>query len=386
MPPSPKIRLAWSLLTHDKMRFSLSVAGVAFAVVLIFAEIGFLNGVFDSQTLILKKFNADFFMVNSLKNGCYKLKPFPRVRLFQTLEVDGVEAAYPVYMDWMTLKNLRDKIQSKIYVLAFDTHDPSLLIPEVNTHIKELELPWTALADKTSKVTCFGKLNPGVTAELNGKKINIIGTCSLFSNFCADGHLVMSSTNLFKYFPSKILGQSRADLIEFGLIKMKEGADPALLQKELKQVIPEDVQILTKNEMIALTEKRWRDEKPVMQVFGLGMGIGFIIGIIICYQILFTEISDNRAEFATVKAIGYPDKYLVRVVMQEGLYLSLLAFFPGLLLSTLFYSILQNLSGIIMRMTPGRIAIVFTMTVLMCLVSALIAIRKVIRTDPAEVF
>ena len=126
-----------------------------------------------------------------------------------------------------------------------------------------------------------------------------------------------------------------------GLIKASPGVDVEELRTRIARALPDDVRVLTKEGLATAIKLFWARNQPVGLVFGLGMVVGFVIGVTICYQILFTDVNDHQAEFATLKAMGYGNGFLVGVVMREGLYLSLLAFLPGLIFSYLSYSTLD---------------------------------------------
>ncbi len=377
--------LVWSLLVHDKKRLFLSVTGVAFAVFLMFIEMGFLNGVFDSQTLLVRHLNADLVMIYCLKDDLTPTKPFSRKRLTQAMQFDGVEAVYPVYINAASAwKSLRDRID-RIAVVGFDPEDPVFLIPELRRYADVLRQPDTALADAKSR-KFFGSLTPGAVAELNGRKVQVVGSFDLGPDFVVDGRLIMSDRNFATYFPDRRTGEPNFDQIELGLIKVSPGVDVEDLRARIGHTLPEDIRVLTKEGLATVIKLFWARNQPVGLVFGLGMVVGFVIGVTICYQILFTDVNDHQAEFATLKAMGYGNRFLVGVVMREGLYLSLLAFLPGLIFSHLLYSTLEEMTGISMRLTPTRIVSVLVLTVLMCLISATFAVRKVLSSDPAEVF
>ena len=116
------------------------------------------------------------------------------------------------------------------------------------------------------------------------------------------------------------------------------------------------------------------------------MFVGFLIGVAICYQILYTDILDHLPQYATLKAIGYRNRDVVALVMRKALYLGALGFVVGLAVSAGLYEALHDYSGIRMQFTAGRTLVVLLSTIAMCLASAGIAIRKVVEADPAEVF
>jgi putative ABC transport system permease protein len=146
------------------------------------------------------------------------------------------------------------------------------------------------------------------------------------------------------------------------------------------------VEVLTRDEFIQREVDYWSKATPIGYVFGFGVIVGLTVGGIIVYQILFADVSDHVREYATLKAMGYTDGFLSRVVLQEALLLAVLGFLPGLALAALLYRTVGAATQLPMAMTPGRLAGVLALTVGMCCLAAAMALRRVRSADPAEVF
>ena len=130
----------------------------------------------------------------------------------------------------------------------------------------------------------------------------------------------------------------------------------------------------------------WRRNTSFGLIFGLGVLVGLVVGGIIVYQILYSDVSDHLAEYATLKAIGYDDRFVVGIILQESLILALLAFAPSLLLSLGLYSFLARSTSLMVVMTAGRVVLVFAFTLAICGLSGWLATGKLRRLDPAEIF
>lgn len=377
--------LAWSLLIHDKKRLLLALLGVAFAVLLMFVEMGFRNGVYDSQTLMLQHMNADLIVSHPMRECIIPSRSVPRRRLTAVLAVPGVAAVYPVLID--VRGQWKDFNQGRHWVSAIgiDPDQSALLLPELDAYRETLKQPQTALIDARSR-EFYGPWHAGMVGELNNRRIRLAGTVEMGPDFLIDARLVMSDRNFLEYCPDHAPGRGDPDRIELGLVKLQPGADADAVKQAVQNVLPADARVFGKDEIMNVEKSFFAKNQPVAIVFGIGMVVGFIIGVTICYQILFNEINDHQAEFATLKAIGHGNGYLVRVVLGEALYLSLLAYLPGLAVSQLLYALLHNMTGITLQLTPLRAAMVFVMAVVMCVVSASMAVRKVLGCDPAEVF
>jgi putative ABC transport system permease protein len=379
--------LAWRNFSYSRARLIGSLAGVTFAVVLMFVEMGFLNGLYDNHTRFVDLLDADLLIVNADKEAVIPLQPFPRRRLFQVRGQPGVASAYGLRAEEMHsfLKNDRDGSQYPMLILGFDPTEPVFLIPEVAAAAGPLTVADTLLVDSRSKAF-YGELQAGREAEVSGRRVRIVGTFPLGPDFRVDGTGLVNERTFLNLFPDHRTGNTRQDRIEFGLVKLLPGASVRETRRALEAALPEDVRVLTKAEFSDRIRNYWGSSKPVGYVFGTGMIVGFLIGVAICYQILYTGIVDHLPQYATIKAIGYDDAYLVRLVVEEALYLGAGGFAAGLLAAVLIYAALQAYTSVPMHLTVFRMTAVFVLTIAMCVVSALIAVRKAIEADPAEVF
>lgn len=387
------VRVPLSLLnlTHDRKKFATSLAGVAFAVLLMFLFNGFKNALYDSQTQFLKQLNGDIVIINRLKENMFVPRSFARRRLYQAQAFDGVDGAYAIYTSDTRWKNPETKKTRPVRVIAYNPADPVLPIPEILAHQRDLTLPNTALIDRRARAE-LGPREAGVITELADREIRIVGTFSLGTDFAAgNGNLIMSDQNFLRFFANR--GPEEVErsfaTADIGLLHTAPGTDVDALVATLRENLPQDVLILPRDGpegFIMRERKYWEENTNIGFVFSLLTTMGFVVGIILVYQILYTDVADHWSEYATLKAIGYTNRYLFWVVIQEAIILSVLGFIPGFLVARLFYRLGASVTGLVFQMTPGRVLDLYILTFVMCLVSGAIAVRKVQRTDPAEVF
>ncbi|MFL5342672.1 MAG: ABC transporter permease DevC [Gemmataceae bacterium] len=399
MPLTKRVPVAWLNLTHSVRRFLLSVLGISFAVVLMLVELGFWRALLDSQTALINSVDADLFLVPASMSTITDGQTLPLTRIDQARAVPGVGWAQPLYLrDFpFVWKNREDVgvLQWPIRVIAFqpDPAHPAFRedrMPGFAASQALLRPPRTALLDERSKsvydaVKSWRDGGPppiGVEREIGGKTVRIVGFFRLGTDFTTDGNLLMSAENLPDFLPEREPLQA----MTLGLVKLADGADPGTVREAVRRVMPPDTRVLTRSELAGEETGFWTNSTPVGFIFTLGLAVGFIVGVVICYQILSTEVTDHLAEFATLKAIGYHDRYIAGVVLQEALLLSLLGFAAGLALGWPLYLVLQDKTGLPMTVTLGRAGLILALTVLMCVVSGFLALRRVRTADPAEVF
>jgi putative ABC transport system permease protein len=396
-----RVPVAWLNLTYHKPRFVLSILGISFAVVLMLVQIGFWRALMDSQTAIIRLVHADIFLISSSMSTITDIESFPVDRIDQARAVQGVVAARPFYVRyfpfvWRNEGTTPNEVPEwPIRVLAFHP-DSNLLpiredvVPNIRALQESLRAAHTAALDSRSKpifdairIWRDGGPSPrGVQREVAGRRIRILELFELGTDFTTDGTLLMTADNL----ASLSGGSAALAQAQFGLISVAANADVQKVVADLRRWLPDDVQVLTREELIAQEEAFWSDSTPIGFIFLLGLIVGFVVGVVICYQVLSTEVTDRLSEFATLKAIGYDDRYVNGIVIQEAVWLSLLGFAIGVLVGGPLYSILNDQTGLPLRLTVSRAGLVFVLTLVMCIVSAILAVRRVRTADPAEVF
>ncbi len=406
----PRTPLAWFNLTHDRVRFALFVLGVTFAVVLMFMQIGFRGALLDSNTLLHERVRADLVLVSPNRAALPMREPFSRRRLAQAAAVPGVREVHPLYLDNGSgvLRNTdpdpdRRGPSRPIRVIGLDPDAFLLDLPELDPNSPRylgdrIKAPDTALFDRKTRrdddnpgQSVFGPLAEGATTELAGRTITLAGGFDLGPDFTAEGTLIVSADTFADLLRRPVtLGAPLAD-VDLGLVRLEPGADReavrAAIRREVARGEPEpEVDVLTVGELIDREHTFWLNNTPIGFAFVFGMFMGFAVGTVICYQILSGDVSDHLPEYATLKAIGYPNAHLAWVVIQEALILAVAGYAVGLGVSWLAYGWLTEASAMPLRMTLDRAAIVFAVTVGMCTLSGLVALVRLVRADPADVF
>jgi putative ABC transport system permease protein len=360
----------------------VSTAAVAFAVVIMFMELGFLNGLYDSQTGALACFRADLVMVSRALHIFNTHEMFSRTRLQQAAGFDGVKGVYPVYVEdsFSYLRNPATGIRNIIRVIAFDPGDPVFQSRGLNLLVDRLHTPLTILFDEKSR-PFLGALKGGMTTELADRLVNVAGTFDLGPDYYYDGNVLASADTLFTLFPN----QHRSDVF-IGLIQLENRASPDIVLREMRARMGPDVEVMRKSDIVAREKAKWQKSTPAGYVFTMGVAVGFVIGVFICYQILYTDISNHLPQLATLKALGYQNRDLVRLVLTQAALLGMLGFFPAVVMTFGLYSTLTAITGIVTKLTVARVALVFILTLGMCFVAGLLAVRRAIAVDPAELF
>jgi putative ABC transport system permease protein len=378
--------LAWRQATHRPMRLAAAIAGVTFANVLVFFQLGLSGGLYDSQKRPMQHIAGELVMVSGRYLYLGEQVNFPRARLSQALGVQGVRAVTPLYLGITEWLNRDTRQQKQALIFGLTPANPALRIPELTADPLVLQRNDSLLFDTRSKRNA-GPVPETVRrtgiyeTELRGVRAVIKGLFTMGVTFAADINLITSDTNFKNYFPDQT-----ADDIQLGVIQLEPGVDPRQVQATLRRFLDPSVQVLTIPELEAKEVAYWRRNTSFGTIFGLGVLVGLVVGAIIVYQILYSDVSDHLGEYATLKAIGYDDGFVVAIILQEALILASLAFAPSLLLSLGLYAFLQNATSLMVVMSGQRALQVFAFTLVMSAGSGWLATAKLRRLDPAEIF
>lgn len=387
-----KISTAWLQLKYEKLRLLVAIGGISFAVVLIFMQLGLRAALFDSAVALHTSLQGEFFLLSPRSTSLVAMESFSERRLYQTLALEEVQAIVPVYVGFAQWKNPQTRnYWRNIFVIGFDISYRVFNLPGIQENIDELKFPDVVLFDEASRAE-FGpvvsefKKKGIVTTELGDKgsgnrKVTVQGLFKLGTSFGADGNLITSDLNFLRIFMQRPKG-----FINIGVVQIKPGYNIDKVSQKMRKYLPEDVKVLSKQEFREFEQKYWDSSTPIGFIFALGVGLGLVVGIIIVYQILYGNVSEHLAEYATLKAIGYKHVYLLSVVFQESLILAILGYIPGFIIASIMYKIARDATLLPVVMKSPRIILVLALTFVMCFISGAIAVRKLGEADPADIF
>ncbi|MFN6535488.1 MAG: ABC transporter permease DevC [Nostoc sp. EkiNYC01] len=383
---SKKIPLSWLQLTREKTRLAVALAGIAFADILMFMQLGFRDALYYSNVRFHNSLQGDIVLINSQSSAVLAMRSFSQRRLYKALELPTVQSVHPIYLDYTTWKNPVTGRPRSILVFGMNPETNLVNLPGVPENLEKLKLPDVVLFDRSSRVE-YGPIaadydqGKTVTAEVRRRRIKVVGLFTLGASFGADGNLVTSDVNFLRIFNTRQKG-----LIDIGLIRLKPGANANAVAEDLKKYIPKEINVLTKQQFIDFERNYWASSTAIGFIFTLGTIMGFIVGTVIVYQILYTEVSDHLAEYATLKAIGYTHNYLLKVILQEAFLLAILGYVPGITFALFMYQSARTATLLPVFMSFDRATNVLFLTIIMCFASGAIAVRKLRSADPADIF
>jgi len=372
------VPLARRILTRRPLRLLTAAAAVGFAVLVMFMQMGFYYSFGDSQALLAMFLDADLVLMNPLRVHLNQCDQFLRAQLGRACSVPGIVSCYPVQVSQIGLESKDDLRVRPARLMAF---------PPVRSPLRGVEPPVILSLRETGSFAfdrlsrpIYGPLDVGSQVDTDRQPMRLSGTFDYGPNFSVDGTLFMSEGSWLS------IGHGDPNLVSYGIVHVGPGVQVMDVQQAVFHATQGEVMAMTPGEMHQAEVAYLNKYAPLGAVFGSGLVIGLIVGVVICYQVLFNEITDQIAQYATLMAMGFGSKFISRLVLHQSLLLSMVGFLPGLGAALLLFSILRQRTGLLLTLTPERIAVIFVLTIAMSVIAGLLAARKALSSDPADVF
>jgi DevC protein len=384
--PGAAVPLAWRNLVADKWRLLRSSAGIAFAVLLMLVQLGFERAFFDASLSAVRQLDGDLFVMNASKYRFGTADPFAHRELAAIRAVAGVASAAPLYAQWQDFfwTSPVDGKPHLVRAFAVDPDQPPVfLLPGIADQQALLKADNAVLVDRRSRRSLG--MDGAATAKLNGENVRVAGNFPLGPDFMSDGTVVMSDRLFAKLLPGNRV-PATALPIETAAIKLRPDESIASVQQRLSAALPTSLTVMTKPEIVEFERNFQAQLSSAAPIFFLGTLVGFAVGTLICYQIIYTDLSDRLPQYATLKGIGYETSYLIRSVLSQATLTGLAGYVPAWLLSLAVYRVIGDIALLPLHMTWQLTAVSLGLTLGMCLLAGVLAIRRVIAADPAEIF
>ena len=382
----PSAPLGWLQLWHKPLRLTVAVAGIAFAVLLILMQLGFRSALFESTLRFHERFRYDIALFSTDSVFIVRPAPFTIRRLYEAMGSPDVESVSPVYIFPATWKNPWTNARRSINAVGIDPTRNVLDTQGFVDNYSRLAAQDVVLFDRASRPE-FGPVGESwrpdapVSTEINDRAVSVVGLVEIGPSFGIDGTVLTSVDNWLRLFPDRSRNQ-----IQLGLVTLKPGVDANAARNRLRSYLPADVLVMTKADFAAREKAYWNGATPIGYVFAFGAIMGLVVGAIIVYQILFADVSEHLREYATLRAIGYRNRFVSGIVLQQAAILAVLGYLPGMAAAWFLYRSAAHATRLPLHLTTDRALTVFVLTLVMCALSGFLALRKVRRLDPAEVF
>ncbi len=382
-------------------RTILSISGISIAVVLIFMQLGFLGAVLDTAVVFYDNLKFDLVVRSPDYYHFCDANKFSREYLQQIKNVEGVHAVQPYHISLGKWNYAEKSVQRGMLIMGVDPSGQTFKAskPDIRTpDVQKLNNDYFILVDQKSRPKFLGADNEqgftedeiGLRIELNRQNCELVGLFRVGTGLAADGAAVIHERGFERLFPNY-----DSDDVTLGLVQLDSNLqnDPKVVSDRINQLLnsgpnrrPSPVDILTRKEIVGHEIRHWIGNTPVGFIFIAGVVVALMVGSIVVYIVLSADITKQIGEYATLKAMGYTNRYLFRVVLEQALILGLISYLAAFALSLVLYQVVGTAANLPITMTLGRQGIVFVSTLAMCCLSGAIAMQKLRKADPADLF
>jgi putative ABC transport system permease protein len=380
-----RLPIGWLQLTHNRTRFAAALAGVAFANVLVFVQLGIMNSMGAATLRPYDFFQADIMIsagdASTLTDGGNVARQW----LLQALGDPDVAAGMGVFIanvPW-------DRGEKDISLTTFgvDPIKTEFLSQDIAGDLNLLQVRDAAILDRLARGLAkdeAASIRPQtpLSFETQGRTITAYATFSGGGGFGGDGYMLVSDQTFLSLFPTR--SSSAPDHI---LLSLRSSAQTDVVIARLKTLISDPSLRIRSYKDAAQEDLRYQQTKrPTGIIFGFGVLIGVLVGIVIVYQVLSTDVADHLREYATFKAMGYGPRFFLGIVFEEALVLGIMGFIPGLIVGTTILTLMGKITTLPLGMTPSMAMTVFLGTIVFSALSGAIATRRLGAADPADLF
>jgi putative ABC transport system permease protein len=345
--------VAFLQLKKHPRRLIIATAGIAMSALGILCQMGFEDSLFRSATRLFQEFDADLVVISPQYQFMVLPEQFSERRLYQASSVPGVQSFSSVRLGVAPFKNPVNKIIRNVYVVGVSRGGGVFANPEWERQGRSLRDPDEVLFDSRSRPE-FGPIGElfatgPVRTEISNQRVRIAGLFDMGASFSADGTVITTDEGFGRLFPNR-----GARMVDIGLIHLRPGADAEEVRANMRSALAHDVVVLTHEELNEREQTYWRGTTPAGFIFKTVLIVSLIVGCVSVYQILSSDVAENLRQYATLKAIGYPDSYFVRLTLEKAWLLTSLAYPVGFLLTVFVYFCATHLTLVPLVMTTMR--------------------------------
>jgi putative ABC transport system permease protein len=366
-------------LFQHKVRVFTALAGIAVALFLLVLQYESLHAIRVRVAALYSFFNFDIALVPDSYQILNSPGTLDRVRLSQARTVPQVERTYGIGIaisDWAQ----RHKDNGNAVLLIGLDDDPRFIRdPAIRYGMSQLTDGRSILFDTLAQAD-LRPFSIGHIGKLGGDEVQIKGLFDLGLFFYAPGAAVVPSSMFTR------LSDRDSRQITVGLLQIAPGADAEEIKRRLQAVLPDDVQVLTRQELIAQEQAYFVDTKPIGIMMDIGMLIACLVAVTIMIQVLSTEIGNRMNEYAVLKAMGFGPLFIYAIGLTQAAILGIAGLIPALVVAALVLHFIQSATHLGAQLGPQLAGMALLVALGTGLVAASAVMWRVGRADPAELY
>jgi putative ABC transport system permease protein len=371
------VSLARRNLLHDRLRFVITVSGVAFAVTLVLVQVGLFMGLLGKATVTIENASADLWVTSRETPNVDFAHTFPETNVLRVRGVPGVERADNLIVQFMNIQ-LPNGAEEGSLVYALEDFTAWNLPWKVNEgDVRDLKRGLYLMMDRSAERR-YGPFEVGDYREMLGRRFKIIGTTSDAASFTTAPILFMD------YKTAQEQLQTLQGKTQYVLVRLAPGASAAAVKAEIARRLPYN-DVYLRDEWARRSRSYWVVSTGLGMNMGITVFLGILVGIVVVAQTLYTSAVEHVKEFGTVKAIGGSNLDIYRILGEQAVIAAVVGFVLGGAISMAVRPLMARLYLNVL-VSPAFAATVFAGTILMCLGAAMLSFRRVATIDPALVF
>lgn len=380
-----RLPIGWLQLTHNPMRFAAALTGVAFANVLVFVQLGIMNSMATATLRPYTFFSADVMISATDANGLTDGGNVARQWMLQALADPDVTDGTGLFIGNVPWD--RADVDISFTTFGVDPAKPDFVAPGIAGDLSLLEVQGATLIDRLARglkgetASAIRPQSPFLF-ETQGRTLTAYSTFAGGGGFGGDGYMIMSDQTFLSLFPAR-----RSSAPDHILLRLRPGSEVETVVPRLRKIISDHglrIRSFADAGQEELTFQQTR--RPTGIIFGFGVLIGILVGLVIVYQVLSTDVADHLREYATFKAMGYGQRFFMGVVLEEALILGVLGFLPGFAVGATILTVMGKITTLPLAVTPSMAITIFVGTVVFSVLSGAVATRRLAAADPADLF
>lgn len=376
---NPIVRIAWGNTFQNRRRTLAALGGIAFSILLVFLQLGFLQAAKTQVTLLFDDLDFDAAMVGERYQILATAPEFDRRRLIQAAVDPDVTDTFKLNVQGSRWFNPETLIESSVLVIGLDDKPDFIRDPQLHEGMKTLRDGRSVILDRFSHPD-YGEKTLGLKGNVRNQDVEVTALFDLGLFFYAEGSIATNESNFLR------LTGRRINDVTIGLIKFRKDADAEAAVKRIRALVPSDVVVMTRERLIAEERGYFVSVKPVGIMFQSAVLVAFVVGLVILFQILVTEINNRMQEYATMKAMGFGNRFVYGIGITQNVIFIVFSFLPAFLMATGLFHLVYVMSRLPTRMTLRLSVTVLLLTLIMGVIAGLLAMRRIRRADPADLF
>lgn len=380
-----RLPIGWLQLTQKPGRFAAALTGVAFANVLVLVQLGIMNSMSAAAVKPYGFFDADVMISAQDANTLMEGGNVARQWMLQALADPDVAQGMGLFVGTVPWDRAGNDIN--LTTFGLDPAQPGFVAGFLRGDLSRLQVQNTVMMDRhargfpSDEAAGIGPQTP-LSFEAGQRTLTALTTFAGGGGFGGDGYMLVSDQTFLSLFPGR--SSNAPDHI---LLRLRPGANLEKTVESLRDTISEHGLRIREYSLAQAEDLEFqKTRRPTGVVFGFGVLIGVLVGLVIIFQVLTTDVAEHLREYATLKAMGYRAPFFVGIVIEEALVLGLLGFVPGVMAGAGILLFMAKVTALPFALTPLMVAAVLCGTIVFAVISGTMATRRLWSSNPVDLF